>query len=71
MWGDFMIYGLWDRQVEAIIDIKIGNADADSYKYEPMAALLNQGGTMKKHNHGNHCNNQQKKNLFLFFQRAE
>ena len=29
-----MIQGLWDIQVEAIIDVKIGDADADSYKYE-------------------------------------
>ena len=35
-----MIQGLWDRQVEAIIDIKLGDADADSYTYKPMAALL-------------------------------
>ena len=28
--GDVMIWGLWDQQAEAIIDIKIGDADADS-----------------------------------------
>ena len=39
-WGDVMVRGLWDRQVDAIIDVKIGDADADSYKYEPMTALL-------------------------------
>ena len=38
--GDVMIQGLWDCQVEAIIDVKLSGADADSYKYEPMAALL-------------------------------
>ena len=37
-----MIRGLWDIQVESIIDVKLGDADADSYKYEPMAALLAQ-----------------------------
>ena len=31
---------LKDRQVEAIIDVKIGDADADSYKYEPMSVIL-------------------------------
>ena len=35
-----MIRGLWDRQVEAIIDVKLGDADVDSYKYESMAALF-------------------------------
>ena len=35
-----MIRGLWDLQADAIIDIKLGDADTDSYKYEPMAALL-------------------------------
>ena len=40
--GDIMIRGFWDRQAEAIIDVKLGDADADSYKYEPMTALLAQ-----------------------------
>ena len=31
-----MIRGLWDRQEEAIIDIKLGDSDADFYKYERM-----------------------------------
>ena len=31
--GDVMIRGLWDRQVDAIIDFKISNADVDMYKY--------------------------------------
>ena len=35
-----MVRGLWDPQVDAIIDIKLGDAYAGSYKYEPMAALL-------------------------------
>ena len=36
-----MIPGLWDRQVDAIIDVKLGDGDdADTYKYEPMTALL-------------------------------
>ena len=32
MRGDVMIRGLLDRHVEAIIDVKLGDADADSYK---------------------------------------
>ena len=35
-----MVQGLWDRQVDATIYVKLGDTDADSYKYEPMAALL-------------------------------
>ena len=31
--GDVMIQGLWYQQVEAIIGVKIGDADTDSYKY--------------------------------------
>ena len=35
-----MVRGLWDFQVDAIIDVKLGDAEADSYNYEPVAALL-------------------------------
>ena len=38
--GGVMVQDLWDHQVNAIIDVKLGDADADTYKYEPMAALL-------------------------------
>ena len=57
-----MIRVLWGQQVKAIIDIKIGNADTDSYKYEPMTALLAWCETITKEKHGNHCNDQLKKN---------
>ena len=55
-----MIQGLWDRKVEAIINVKLGNSDMDSYKYEPMAALLDRWETIKKDKHGKHCINQRK-----------
>ena len=55
MRGDAMIRGLWDRQVEAIIDVKLGDPGTDSYKYEPMAALLAWCETIK---HSNHSHNQ-------------
>ena len=29
-WGDVMVPGLWDCQVNAIIDVKLGDADVDS-----------------------------------------
>ena len=35
-----MIQYLWDCQVESIIDLKLIDDDADTYKYEPMTALL-------------------------------
>ena len=31
--GDVMARGLWDCQVDVIIDVKLGDADADTYKY--------------------------------------
>ena len=55
-----MIRGLWDHQVEAIIDVKLGDADVDSYKYESMAALLAWWETIKKDKHGKHCHYQRK-----------
>ena len=58
--GDAMIQGLLDRQAEAIIDIKIGDADAYSYKYDPMAALLDLWETINKNKHGKHCHDQRK-----------
>ena len=60
-----MVQGLWDRQVDSIIDVKLGDADADTYKYEPMAALLDRWESIKKDKHGKHCNNQ--RNNFLPF----
>ena len=56
-----MVRGLWDRQVDSIIDIKLGDANADSYKYEPMTALLARWETTKKEKHGKQCHDQRKK----------
>ena len=53
-----MIRGLWDRQVEAIVYVILGDADKDSYKYEPMAVLLDRWETIKKDKHGKNCNDQ-------------
>ena len=60
-----MVIYLWDRQVDAIIDVKIGDDDTDSYNYEPMTALLARWETIKKDKHRKHYNNQQK-HLSLF-----
>ena len=50
-----MIQCLWDLQVDAIIDVKLGDADADMYKYEPMPELLDRWLKIKKYKHGEHC----------------
>ena len=58
--GDVIVRGVWDRQVDAIIDVKLGDSDADTYKYEPMTVLLTRWENIKKDKHGKHCNNQRK-----------
>ena len=58
--GDVMIQGLWGRQAEAIIDIKLGNADVYSLKIEAMAALLAWWETINKDNHSKNCHYQRK-----------
>ena len=55
-----MIQGLWDQQTDTIINVKPGDTDADSYKYETMAALLAWWETIKKDKHDKHCHDQQK-----------
>ena len=59
-----MIQGLWDRQVNASIDVKLGDSDADTYKYEPMTSLLGRWEKIKKYKHCKHCNDQW--NFFTF-----
>ena len=49
-----MILGLWDRQVEAVIDVKLSEAEIDSYIFDPMAALLAWWKKTKKDKHGKH-----------------
>ena len=55
-----MVQGLWDCQVGAIIDVKIGDAYADTYTYEPITALLARWENIKKYKDGKHCHDQQK-----------
>ena len=59
-WGDVMIRGLWDLQVESIIDFKLCNTDADSFYYEPMSELLSRWETIKKDKHSKQCSDQRK-----------
>ena len=55
-----MIWILWDQQAKSITDVKIGDADAGSYKYESMTALLASSDTIKKDKHINLCHDQRK-----------
>ena len=56
-----MIRGLWDCQIYAIINIKLGDSDVDTYNYEPMTALLARWEKIKKDKHGRHWHDQQKR----------
>ena len=58
--GEAMVRSLCDRQVDAIIDARSCDADADSYKYEKMSALLARWETIKKDKNGKHYHDQQK-----------
>ena len=53
-----MVRGLWGCQVNNTIDVKLGDADADTYKYEPMPAILDRWEKIKKDKHGKHCHHQ-------------
>ena len=55
-----MVRGLWGFQVDAIINVKLGDTDAASYKYEPMEVFLVRWENINKYKHGKHCHNQQK-----------
>ena len=55
-----MVQGLWDHKVNTIIDVNLGDSDADLYKYEPTTALLARWETIKKDKHVKHCHNRQK-----------
>ena len=58
--GGVMIRGLWNCHVDAIIDVKLGDTDADTYTYEPMTSLLTRWKNIKKDKHLKHCHNQRK-----------
>ena len=63
-----MVRGLLDCQVYSIIDVKIGNADTDSYKCEPMTVLLVRWETIKNDKRIKHCHKQRKHFRHLFSQ---
>ena len=55
-----MIQGLRDRQVNVVINVKLGDTDADTYRYEPMIALLSRWEKINKDKHSKHCHDQRK-----------
>ena len=59
-WGDILIRVLWYRQNNAIIDVKLGNTDADTYRFEPMVTLPTWWEKRKKDKNGKHCHKQRK-----------
>ena len=65
--GEVLIWGLCGRHTGTIIDIKLGNDDADTYMFEPMVTLLEWWEKTKTYNHGNHYHKQQKHFLCLLF----
>ena len=65
-----MIKALWDRQADAIIDAKIGNTDADSFRYQPMAALLDLWEKIKQDKHGKHFHDKWRFFFFCYFSRC-
>ena len=61
-----MSQGGWDHQVEVTINVKLDDADADSYGYETMVALLSRWETINKDKHSKHCHDQRKQfSLFV------
>ena len=58
--GDVVIRCFWDLQVDSIIDVKLGDANADTYMHKPMKKLLARWEKINTYKHGKHCNDQQK-----------
>ena len=53
--GDVSIWGLWESQTEAIIDVRFRNADTDSRNPVIMDKLLAGWEKLKKDNYGYDC----------------
>ena len=63
--GYVLIRGIWERQTDAIIKIRFGDPNCDSYKKEPMGSLIDQWEKGRKDKHGKHCHEQQE-NFSMF-----
>ena len=58
--GDVLIRVLWKIQTGAIIGVRFGDADADTYKYEPMDKLLDCWVNQNMDKHNKHYHEQRK-----------
>ena len=58
--GDVLIWGLWESQTEAIINIIFGDLDKETYKKEPTDKHLDCWEKENKDKHGKHCHEQWK-----------
>ena len=59
-WGGMMVRSVWNFQVDNIIYVKIGDADADTYNHDPMTVLLDRREIIKKDKQGKYCHDQRK-----------
>ena len=64
---DVLIQGLWEHPTEAIVNVKFGDADTDTYKHDPMDKLLDCWDNQKKDNHGKQYHEQRKYFLVFFY----
>ena len=64
-----MIQGLWEQHNDTIIYLKPGVADTDTYRFEPMEAILDcWEKTKRKDKHSKHFHEQQKQfSLFVIY----
>ena len=65
--GDVMIRGLWNWQTDPIIDVKLGDANTDTYRFKPMSAILARWEKIKKDKYGTHFHDQRKFCVRFFF----
>ena len=63
--GDVLIQGLWKSQTDAIIDVRFGDSDADTYRKEPMEKILARREKEKKDKNGNNCHEKRISPLFV------
>ena len=63
--GGVLIRGLWERHTDAIINVRFGGSDKDTYNHEPMDKILASWEKQKKDKHGKHFH-EQRKHFSLF-----
>ena len=57
---DFLIQELWESYTDAIIIIRLGGAEVDTYKQEPMDNILSPWDNQNKNNRVKHFCKQRK-----------